>query len=118
MPMMRMPSVLRPSVSTATAGVLSIILIGAAHAQTATPRSAPTSGNHSSSPVMQRAQPEDAKAPVPPVVHRSALSNRRTADPIPVESWSQANRVVDEVGGWRSYLKEAHGMPAATEPRK
>lgn len=63
-------------------------------------------------------KPEDAKVPVPPVQHRSALRGAPSAAPVPVESWSNANRVVDEVGGWRAYLKEAHGLPAPTERGK
>ena len=65
-----------------------------------------------------RPQPEDAKAPVPPVQHRSALRAAPSAAPVPVESWSNANRVVDEVGGWRAYLKEAHGLPPQPEKGK
>ena len=65
-----------------------------------------------------RPRAEDAKAPVPPVQHRSALRGAPAAAAIPVESWSNANRVVDEVGGWRAYLKEAHGLPASAEKGK
>ncbi|MFM2185994.1 MAG: hypothetical protein ACO26F_08840 [Burkholderiaceae bacterium] len=62
--------------------------------------------------------PDDAQAPVPPVVHRSAL-RAFAADPVPVGSWVNANRLVDELGGWRAYLKEAHGMPqsSAAKPK-
>jgi hypothetical protein len=41
-----------------------------------------------------------------------------TPDAVPVGSWSDANRVVDEVGGWKTYLKEAHGQPPAQEKAK
>lgn len=60
-----------------------------------------------------RWSPDDAQAPVPPVVHRSAL-RAFAADPVPVGSWVNANRLVDEAGGWRAYLKEAHGMPQSS----
>lgn len=66
----------------------------------------------------QRPSPEDAQARVPPVQHRSALRSAPSvapAAPVAVESWPQANRVVDEVGGWRAYLKEAHGMAPSPE---
>jgi len=69
-------------------------------------------------PPAPRAQPENPQAAVPPVLHRSALRSAPTAAPVPVGSWSDANRVVDEVGGWRSYLKEAHGMPTPPEKKK
>lgn len=65
-----------------------------------------------------RPRAEDAKAPVPPVQHRSALRGAPAVAAVPVESWSNANRVVDQVGGWRAYLKEAHGLPASAEKGK
>ena len=88
----------------------------------------PPAGTPTTPPAMQpmarpiapapRPKPEDAKAPVPPVQHRSALPGVSAAAAVPVESWSNANRVVDEVGGWRAYLKEAHGLPAQAEKGK
>lgn len=65
-------------------------------------------------PPAPRPQAHDANAPVPPVLHRSAL-RPRSPDAVPVGSWSEANRVVDEVGGWKAYLKEAHGLPKESE---
>ncbi len=64
-----------------------------------------------------RWNPLDAQAPVPAVVHRSAL-RPSAAEPIPVGSWLNANRVVEEAGGWRAYLKEAHGIPSGPEKAK
>lgn len=68
-------------------------------------------------PPAPRAQAHDANAPVPPAQHRSAL-RPRSADAVPVGSWSEANRVVDEVGGWKAYLKEAHSQPKEPEKTK
>ncbi len=68
-------------------------------------------------PAAVRAQPHDVSAPVPPVVHRSAL-RPMAPDAVPVGSWSDANRVVDEAGGWKAYLREAHGQPPAVEKAK
>lgn len=58
-------------------------------------------------------RPEDPSAPTPPVVHRAAVTAVHRVEPTAVGSWLQANRVVDAVGGWRSYLKEAHDQPSA-----
>ena len=68
-------------------------------------------------PEAVRAQPHDVSAPVPPVVHRSAL-RPMAPDAVPVGSWSDANRVVDEAGGWKAYLREAHGQPPTVEKAK
>ncbi|MFM8638275.1 MAG: hypothetical protein ACKOER_11255, partial [Betaproteobacteria bacterium] len=52
------------------------------------------------------------------LVTAAALAQGREPKPTPepVGSWPEANRVVEEVGGWRSYLKEAHGSPASSPP--
>ena len=64
-------------------------------------------------------EPLDARAPVPPVVYRSALSDyRRLGDDKPV-AWRQANDTVGRIGGWRAYAREASAPAAAasTPPR-
>lgn len=50
------------------------------------------------------------------LVTAAALAQGREPKPTPepVGSWPEANRVVEEVGGWRSYLKEAHGLPGSS----
>lgn len=71
----------------------------------------------------QAAQPQSAvpaaasaaaHALLPEKLHHSALRREPNPMPEPVGSWPEANRVVDEVGGWRSYLKQAHGLPGAS----
>ena len=79
---------------------------GPARAQAAQPPSATAAAPAAASPA--------AHAPFPAELHRSALRRGPNAAPEPVGSWPEANRVVDEVGGWRSYLKEAHGSPASS----
>jgi hypothetical protein len=122
--MMRGPTIhglLTFSAYTASTVFLMTISMGAGQAQTAAspPTSPPASTpeHRSPSPAPRRAAPDDASAPVPPVVHRSAL-RPRSPDAVPVGSWSEANRVVDEVGGWKAYLKEAHNHPKGPEAAK
>lgn len=85
-------------------------------ARPATP-STPATPKALSAPPLPRALADDPNAPVPPAVHRSAL-RPRSPEAVPVGSWSDANRVVDEVGGWKAYLKEAHGLPKNGEKAK
>jgi hypothetical protein len=57
--------------------------------------------------------PLDAKAPVPPVAHRSALGAYRASREVAVGSWRDANDTVTRIGGWRVYLREANEPDAA-----
>lgn len=84
---------------------------GPARAQAAQPPSATAAA-----PAAPAAASPAAHAPLSAELHRSALRREPNATPEPVGSWPEANRVVDEVGGWRSYLKEAHGSPASSPP--
>lgn len=64
----------------------------------------------------ERADPLDAQARVPSVVHRPALAGyRRLGDDRPV-AWKDANEAVNRIGGWRSYAREAQS-PAPADPR-
>lgn len=58
--------------------------------------------------------PLDARAAVPPALHRSALAGYRGAASAPAEpiGWRRANDAVARIGGWRAYAREA----AASEP--
>jgi hypothetical protein len=63
------------------------------------------------------ASPADPGAAVRPLVHRSTLAARAAS--APPESapgdWRAANARVHAVGGWRTYLKQAHAPePAAS----
>lgn len=101
-----------------TPGLISIV-IGlysmAAQAQVSTSPPLPPPPQ-SPPPSPARAQPEDPKAVVPPVIHRSAVRSAARSETPPVGSWADANRVVDQVGGWKAYLKEAHSAPPAAAP--
>jgi len=55
-----------------------------------------------------RPDPLDARVPVPPVVHRPALSSYRPAGELTVGSWREANDTVTRIGGWRAYTREAN----------
>jgi hypothetical protein len=62
-----------------------------------------------------KADPADAAASVPALVHRSSLGDyRRHADPAPAD-WKGANQTVERIGGWRAYAREANApAPAAS----
>jgi hypothetical protein len=93
--------------------------ISAAHAQQA-PRTAVQS------------DPLDAKAAVPVLVYRSALSGYRRWSDDEAVPWREANDTVARIGGWRAYAREASELestgaaatvapmaaPAASAPSK
>lgn len=81
------------------------VAVSAAHTQQA-PRNA------------SQLDPLDAKATIPALVYRSALTGyRRMGDDEPVP-WREANDTVGRIGGWRAYAREASepesAGPAAT----
>lgn len=62
------------------------------------------------------AQPDplDATAAVPPATHRSAFAGYRPAvADTPVADWRKANDRVDQIGGWRTYAREAAAPASA-----
>jgi len=73
--------------------------------------------------------PLDADAPVTSTTYKSPLADFRAFDPDEsMQSWVDANRRVDEIGGWRTYLRQANppkkpiskapaqAKPASTKP--
>lgn len=58
------------------------------------------------------ADPSDARAPVPPAVHKSAAQPKPADDPAPSD-WRAANERVARVGGWRTYARETLPPEAA-----
>ena len=56
-----------------------------------------------------RPDPLDAKASVPPLLYRSSLLPVRTPEADKAITWREANDNVGRIGGWRTYLREAHG---------
>lgn len=71
------------------------------------PAAAASSPNRSARPDVL-----DAAARVPPVVHRSPLAQYRRYADEPTGSWREANELVNRIGGWRAYAREA-AAPAA-----
>ena len=59
-----------------------------------------------------RPDPSDARAPVPSVQHRSALTGYRGLTDVPAVPWRDANDTVARIGGWRSYAREASAAQA------
>ncbi len=61
-----------------------------------------------------RSDPLDARAPVAPLIYRSAFSGYKplTSD-APQLSWREANDAVERIGGWRAYAREANAPAAA-----
>lgn len=94
----RPPRILRGSTA-----ILTLLLIGSAHAQPATPGGRP--------------DPLNPQAAVPPVLHRPALAGYRPAGELKLGSWREANDTVTRIGGWRVYAREAAGLdPAPASP--
>lgn len=61
----------------------------------------------------ERADPLDARAPVPAAPYASPLAGyRRLGDDRRV-SWKDANETVNRIGGWRVYAREAQQPDAA-----
>ena len=69
-------------------------------------------------PSVQRAEPADPKAAVPPLVYRSSLSRYQAFTEPDVAPWRQTNELVRQRGGWRAYAREAQepAMPTVTTP--
>ena len=64
------------------------------------------------------ADPLNAQASVPALVHSSAFAAYRRLSEVPVGSWRDANDLVWRIGGWRVYAREAsrQDAPPATAP--
>lgn len=61
-----------------------------------------------------RPDPLDAKAPVAPLVYRSAFAGfKPLASDAPPLPWREANDAVERIGGWRAYAREANAPAAA-----
>jgi hypothetical protein len=59
------------------------------------------------------ADPADASARVPALVHRSTFADYRSANDVEAGGWRDANEKVERIGGWRTYAKEAEDARAA-----
>ena len=61
----------------------------------------------------ERADPLDAKAPVPAAPYASPLAGYRRLGDDKRVSWKDANETVNRIGGWRVYTREAQQPGAA-----
>ena len=70
----------------------------------------------------ERADPLDAKAPVPVATYTSPLTGYRRLGEDRRVDWNEANETVNRIGGWRAYAREAQqpdaaaSAPAASTP--
>ncbi len=65
---------------------------------------------------LNRPDPLDAQAALPPLIYRSALQGYRPNVEAAVGNWPAANAQVGRIGGWRAYAREAQQpetVPAA-----
>ena len=62
-----------------------------------------------------KADPLDARAAAPALVHQSAFAAYRAHSEVVPIGWKQANDTVSRIGGWRAYAREAAeaGAPPA-----
>jgi len=72
-----------------------------------------TAADAAAAPRVARPDATDAAAAVPAVVHRSSLAQYRRYAEQPVLSWREANELVNRIGGWRAYAREAAAPPAS-----
>jgi hypothetical protein len=77
--------------------LLSAALALPAAAQTASPAAQAASA----------ASPLDARASVPPLRYRPAFAGYKVIGEQPLGDWKAANDLTAEIGGWRTYAKQA-----------
>ncbi len=66
-----------------------------------------------------RPDPADPKVSVPPVIYVSPLKQYQPLGDEQVTSWKAANELVEKIGGWQVYAKEAQApAPAADQSAK
>ncbi len=64
-----------------------------------------------------RPDPADPKISVPTVIYVSPLQQYRPLGDEQVTPWQASNELVEKIGGWRVYAKEAQEPePAASQP--
>lgn len=75
----------------------------------------PTTRAHAQAPPVSVLDP---KAPVPALRYRSTLAGHGDKLPASGGSWQQANDLTHQIGGWRSYARQAQqpDEPAAPAP--
>ena len=66
-----------------------------------------------------RPDPADSNVSVPPVIYVSPLKQYQPLGDEPVTSWKAANDLVEKIGGWQVYAKEAQEpAPGAGQPAR
>ena len=64
-----------------------------------------------------RPDPTDPMVSVPPVIYVPPWKQYRPFGNAPVTSWKSANELVEKIGGWQVYTKEAQeSAPSVGEP--
>ena len=63
-----------------------------------------------------RPDPADPAASVPPAIYVSPMKQYRPLSDEPVTSWKAANELVEKIGGWQTYAKEAQGAESPGQP--
>ncbi|MDI4635223.1 hypothetical protein J7U46_19325 [Pelomonas sp. V22] len=77
---------------------------------------APLASAQSTAPEARRPDPMNPKAQVPALVYRSAFQSYRPNAEVELGSWLDANKAVQQAGGWRAYAKEARQPDEAVAP--
>jgi hypothetical protein len=83
------------------------LLASALLAVSATQAQSQTQTQNLAAPTAGRADPMNAQAEVPAVMHQSAFATFRAVGDGQVGNWQEANRTVARIGGWRAYAREA-----------
>ena len=63
-----------------------------------------------------RPDPADPKVSVPPVIYVSPLKQYQPLGDEQINSWKAANDLVEKIGGWQTYAKEAQDAEAPGQP--
>ena len=103
-----------PRAALLAASVGLCLLAPLVQAQTQTQPSLPVTAASPQS--LNRPDPLDAQAALPPLIYRSALQGYRPNVEAVVGNWPAANAQVGRIGGWRAYAREAQqpdAVPAA-----
>jgi hypothetical protein len=63
-----------------------------------------------------RPDPADPRVSVPPVIYVSPLKQYQPLGDEQVTSWKAANELVEKIGGWKTYAKEAQATESPGQP--
>jgi hypothetical protein len=91
--------------------IVASLFVSAAAAQAPAPQAAPERAAPTAHP-----DPKDVEAPVPAAQYRSAMSGYRPWRDQAVGDWRALNDNVGRIGGWRTYLRQAHEPEPTPQP--